>query len=172
VSETIRGTFEGYTIKTGNKKNGDTWTLYTVIVDGKKYGYGFTAPKAGVGEVVEFRAEKNDKGYWDIDDGSFKTTGATAPVAAASAAHAAQTAGNTVPYSDPKQSSIETQSSISAAARIVAAQINAGAELDPAQAVAALVRSFLNILHPTPKAPPKPKPAAPPAEDDDTLPSY
>jgi len=171
VSETIRGTFEGYTIKTGNKKNGDKWTLYTVIVDGKKYGYGFTAPKAGVGEVVTFNAEKNDKGYWDIEDGSFKTTGATAPVAASNSAPAAQAAGVATPYNDPKQSSIETQSSISAAARIVAAQINAGAALDPAQAVATLVRSFLNILHP--KAAPKPKPAAPVEDEfDDTLPPY
>jgi hypothetical protein len=49
------------------------------------------------------------------------------------------------------------QSSIASASRIVAAQIHAGVSIpNPAGAVASLVADFINILHPKPKAAPKP----------------
>ena len=166
MSETIKGRFDEFTFRSGNK-NGKDWKLYTIVVDGKKYGFGFNPPKAAVGDIVTFTAETNDRGYIDADPKSFKVTGEKAALPAGSG-----NVGNPAPsYSDPRQASIEIQSSIASASRIVAAQINAGAELDPGKSVAALVRSFLNILHPAPKA--APKPVAPPVDEpDDELPPY
>lgn len=166
---TIKGTFESYISKPGvSKTSGKPYHLYSIVVDGTKYGFGFNPPKAAAGDVVTFNAETNERGYLEADPKSFKTTGERDAVTNASnnsAPNALLTSGLAT-MGDPRQGSIEIQSSIASASRIIAAQINAGvAVASPAAAVGALVQQFLDLLHPKPKAAAKPKPA--PVEDDD-----
>lgn len=163
---TITGKFEGLIVaKEGTGKRGP-WKLYNILVDGKKYGIGFNPVKAATGDLVEFDTETNEKGYEEADPKSFKVVG-RAP------------AGSSAPASgatpDARQGSIERQTCLKAAAEVVAAQITAGALTgQPNAAVAALVSDFMRILHPAPKAAPKPAPA-PQADDDfvdDELPVF
>jgi hypothetical protein len=163
----ISGTFEGLIVaKEGTGKRGP-WKLYNVLVDGKKYGIGFNPVKAATGDLVEFDAEENEKGYMEADPKSFKVVG-RAPASSspsASTATSGSASGN-----DPRQRSIETQACIKAAAPIVAAMIQSGADINPGTTVAGLVREFMGILHPKPKPAPAPKPAPEPEPDfDDDL---
>lgn len=168
MSDAIKGTYEGVSIKKGTKKNGDPWTLYTIIVDGKKYGYGFTMPKAAVGDVVTFLAEQNEKGYWDVDAKSFKTTGETAPVASPPTTPYPQTKNSEAPTNDPRQNSIESQVLIKCAVELAIADEN------PAS-VAKYFTTLQGILHPRATVDPnkagvaKPKPA-PVEETEEELP--
>ena len=156
---TITGKFEGLIVaREGTGKRGP-WKLYNILVDGKKYGIGFNPVKAATGDLVEFDAETNEKGYEEADPKSFKVVG-RAP------------AGSSVPASgatpDARQGSIERQTCLKAAAEVVAAQITAGVLTgQPNAAVAALVSDFMRILHPAPKAAPKPAPAPSAPQDDD-----
>lgn len=158
----ITGTFEGLIVAAAGKGKRGPWTLYNIVVDGKKYGVGFDPVTAGTGDSVEFDAEENDKGYMEADPKSFKVLG-RAPAAQSQMVNS-QSSGS-VSGNDPRQRSIETQACIKAAAPIVAAMIQSGSDVpSPSAAVAELVRDFLRILHPAPK--PKPKPAPEPVEDD------
>lgn len=158
----ITGTFEGLiVVKEGTGKRGP-WKLYSIQVDGNKYGVGFDPVKAATGDLVEFDASTNEKGYTDADPKSFKVLG-RAPAAQSQMVNS-QSSGS-VSGNDPRQRSIELQSSIASASRIVAAQITAGGDVpNPSAAVASIVGDFVRILHPAPK--PKPKPAPEPVEDD------
>jgi hypothetical protein len=50
-------------------------TLFTLqLNDGEKYGFGDKNPGAGVGDQVQFEAEKNPKGYWQAKKGPVKVT--------------------------------------------------------------------------------------------------
>lgn len=166
MSETIKGVYEGVSIKKGFKKNGDPWTLYTVLVDGKKYGYGFTMPKAAVGDVVTFEAEQNDKGYWDIDPKTFKATGETRPAqqsASNNAPNAQQTSGLATPYnSDPRQQSIEAQVLIKCAVEL------AIADSSGLPSVAKYFTTLQGILHPKPAVIKQHKAQPIAVEDDDS----
>lgn len=170
----VSGRFEGAIAgKSGTNKFGKPWTMYSVMVDGKKWSAGFDQPKAALGDTVTFETEQKGE-YENIVKDSFRVT-AQATAASKAASSGPVSGSGTATYNDPKQSSIETQSSISAASRIVAAQIHAGVNIaSPADAVASLVDSFLTILHPKPKvAKAAPKPAVMPEDDfEDALPPY
>ena len=173
MTQSISGAFEGFSVKSGVSKSGKPYKLHTIIVSGKKYGFGFNPPKAAVGDIVEFSAAENDRGYLEAIPETFKSTGRAAPTDSARTNGAAQTSSSgSATNSDPRQASIEMQSSISSASRIVAAQITAGVSIsNPAAAVGSLVQSFIDMLHP--KAPPKkaaPPPAGPDVGDGDDLP--
>ena len=160
---TIKGVFQGCSSKNGtSKKTGKPYKLYSIIVDGKKYGWGFEAPTIAADTVVEFNAAENERGYMEADPDSLKELGA-----APSAAKTNSTSNsNATSNSDPRQASIEIQSSIASASRIVAAQITAGVKIpNPLDAVASLVAGYLGILHP-PTKPAKAKAAPPPAGAD------
>ena len=92
----------------------------TVKVDGAQYSM-FTKSNEGVaqqGDMVEFTAEQNDKGYWNINPKTFKVT-----------QKAQQSGGgNSYPQSnsDFKQESIVRQSTLGYASTIMSSLISSG----------------------------------------------
>jgi hypothetical protein len=161
LSNTVTGPLEGLIPKSGtSKKTGKPYTMYDIIVNGTKYGIGFNPVKFATGEIITFQAEQNGN-YWNADPATIRSTGQHAPVQSAPATTASS---GSVSGNDPRQRSIELQSSIASASRIVAAQITAGHDINPGTTVVGLVREFMGILHPKP-AQPKPKPAQEPEPD-------
>ena len=157
---------------TGASKNAAGF--YSAIIEntglGTKYfGVGKFAPKIAANTWVEFEhsnRQVGDKTYYNVE-GKLKETEAPANASRPQAQQTSNSGATT--NSDPRQASIEMQSSISSASRIVAAQITAGVNIsNPAAAVGSLVQSFIDILHPKAAAP-KEKPK--PAEDDDEFPA-
>jgi hypothetical protein len=162
LSNTVTGPLEGLIPRQVKGKDGSPLTAYDIIVNGTKYGIGFKPVKFATGEIITFQAEQNGN-FWNADAKTIRSTGQHAPVQ--STPTAAATAGS-VSGNDPRQRSIELQSSIASASRIVAAQITAGHDINPGTTVAGLVREFMGILHPKPKPAPAPKPAPEPEPDD------
>lgn len=162
MSNTVTGPFEGLIPKSGtSNKTGKPYTMYNIVVNGTKYFIGFNPVKFATGEIITFQAEQNGN-YWNADPATIRSTGQHAPVQSAPATTASS---GSVSGNDPRQRSIELQSSIASASRIVAAQITAGHDINPGTTVVSLVREFMGILHPKP-AQPKPKPAPEPEPDD------
>jgi hypothetical protein len=62
-------------------------TFYSLqLNDGENYGFGPFKPSAGIGDKVEFEAEKNPKGFWAAKKDTLKVTkGTEQEVTAASA---------------------------------------------------------------------------------------
>lgn len=52
--------------------NGKTMYSLALVNQDGLFGFGAFPPKAGVGDKVEFDAEKNEKGYWQAKGGSLK----------------------------------------------------------------------------------------------------
>lgn len=162
----VIGRFDGLKIVKEGAKNGKAWKLYNIVVDGKKYGFGFKPAKAAVGDTVSFRAEENANGYLEAIVDSFEVveertiTGDSGDVANQQATRSSG--------SDLRQESIETQCALKAAAEIVAAQIRAGAPISsPTAAVAVLTSDFKHIIRGTHGQKPAPKPAPKRVEPED-----
>lgn len=176
----VTGRFDGLKIVKEGVKNGKAWKLYNIVVDGKKYGFGFKPAKAAVGDTVSFRAEENANGYLEAIVDSFEVvqertiTGGSDDAASPPATRSSG--------SDPKQESIETQCALKAAAWVVAAQVAAGVTISsPTAAVAVLTTDFKHIIRGTHGQKPAPKPAPkriepedesqdPPFDEDESLP--
>lgn len=62
----IKGTVERINSITRQTRFGDK-PAYSVQVNGKWYGHGFQRPAAREGSVVQFTANQNERGYWDIE---------------------------------------------------------------------------------------------------------
>lgn len=164
MSETITGKLEEiFAGKTGTGKRGK-WTLWSVKVDGNKYGTGFEKVKAAVGDTVEFEVEENDRGYLEVVDGTFRVT------KKATAAESAATKASNTSSSGSTNQSIENQVALKAAIEFVNSF-----ELDTADAlklVATAYSQFANLLRAAPKAEAakpaaaKPRPKPPVHEDD------
>jgi hypothetical protein len=67
-----------------NTKYGEK-PVYDIVVDGTKYGHGFTKPVVDVGDYVSFTSKLNQRGYPDVDGAVQKVDppvgGSAAPVA-------------------------------------------------------------------------------------------
>ena len=76
----FRGFVTKINVKTGQGRKGP-WSLYSVKLEGEDgvelkewLSYGFQAPKFKEGDYVKLTAEKNDKGYMQIVDGSVQVS--------------------------------------------------------------------------------------------------
>lgn len=135
----------------------------------KYFNHGKVAPKTASGATVEFeytsKDYENGKTYYTVK-------GPLKEVARARAAPSVVISSYNSASNDPRQGSIEIQSSIASASRVVAAAV-ASKQLDfadAASAIAELVKHSLSLLHPVPKAAPTPKSKPAPKdeiEDDD-----
>lgn len=89
------------------KFDGKFGPMYTLVVDGQKYGCGKTSEGAKAGDWVEFSFVTNGKGYKDVEKGTLRAIDAPQ---GKSAPAKAQGNSNT-PYVDTRQDSIILQSS-------------------------------------------------------------
>lgn len=73
--ETIKGLLTDIEVKTGQGKKGP-WTMYTFVVDGKKYGCfeKELRSKVNIGDNVILYGEKNGE-YWNLKDIEKDSTG-------------------------------------------------------------------------------------------------
>jgi hypothetical protein len=103
--------------------------MYDVTINGKKYGAGKYAPKAGVGDAVEFIAEQNGK-FLNIGRNTLKqidhsavgvTTETTASSVSRTPARAADTSW------DERQATISKQAAINTAIEFTRLAVEAGA---------------------------------------------
>lgn len=95
-------------------------TAYDIVVGGEKYGNGFFAPKAKVGDYVEFTAEdRKGNGYWDVAPKTLKVSDhkpSAAEQAAAAAPARRPSGGNSF---DNRQDVISRQAAANTAINFV-----------------------------------------------------
>jgi len=67
--EAVYGKYEGVETRTGNT-NGRNWTMYSLLINGRKIGIGFNnkiVADVPVGQNVKLGVSKDAKGYWKVD---------------------------------------------------------------------------------------------------------
>lgn len=96
--------------------------MFSALVDGTWYTLGKTANGLSNGDYVEFIAEQNARGFWDVQKGSLKPVDkpakATAPLKGTEAPKAS--------YNDARQTSIIYQSSRNVATELVCMMVEQG----------------------------------------------
>lgn len=136
----ITGKFEGFKIvKQGTGKKGP-WSLYSLLVDGKGYGFGFKPPKFAAGSTIKFSTVTNDKGYEDADPDSVEVLNEGSGTTEAQTGTSTATNG-----SDPRQASIEHQVIFKGAVDITTALISTDGvpkSLSPAD----MVKQYVSLL--------------------------
>lgn len=105
--------------------------MYDVTINGKKYGAGKYAPKAGVGDAVEFIAEQNGK-FFNIGRNTLKqidhsAVGVTTETTAASATKGTWPARTADTSWDERQATISKQAAINTAIEFTRLAVEAGA---------------------------------------------
>lgn len=126
----MQGVIQAIDNKQGVGRNGP-WTLYNVTIDGQKYGAGFDAPAANVGDFVNYEVEQKGqyKNVKNISLASGQPPVANTPAPAASSAGAPAKATDW----DLKDISIRYQSSRKDAIQLTTALLQAGALAIPAK---------------------------------------
>jgi len=119
-----KGRVENIVVKEG-ATNGKPWALYSIKVGDNYYGVGFDSPPCKEGDVVEFDAGTNAKGYGEAKNIVVVEGASEAAPAAASPA----TKDNGGGYVDKRNISIQLQSSRKDA--LVTLQIMQGADAIP-----------------------------------------
>lgn len=87
------------------KFDGKFGPMYTLVVDGQKYGIGKTTEGVKAGDWIEFSFVKNAKGYNDVEKGTLRA------IDAPQGKSAPAKTGQTNNYVDTRQDSIVLQSS-------------------------------------------------------------
>ena len=115
----VKGTLDRINSIMRKTKFGDK-PAYSVQVDGDWYGHGFQRPSAREGSVVQFTANQNSRGYWDIE-GEIEVLKAEQPAAPGGGGN---TSGGTAALSN-RDKSITLQTAYKVAPMIVDTMIKA-----------------------------------------------
>lgn len=100
-------------------------TAYNVVVGGQGYGAGLYAPKAKVGDYVEFEVDEA-RGYKNVARGTLRVSANKGPAPATAAAQAAPAKPNTSVY-DNRQDIISRQAAANTALQFLNLAVTTGA---------------------------------------------